>query len=136
MIHSLKYSFHSRDDVYLILDLSHDNVRVFLVSPFLAEQLVQVDGLQGAHLSRVLNQLVQVALLGMLALLAFASQIDASLMACFDSLLAFLLVPHGRHRAQLIEHFGAESRHFFHMFQTVVHFGTETRVLRQHFLGF
>ena len=72
----------------------------------------------------------------MLTLLAFLGEVDASLVACLDTLLALLIVPHSCHGTQLIEDFSTKSRHLLHVLKTVVHFSAEAWVRRQNFLGF
>ena len=111
----------------------HYYVRVLLISPLLAKELVQVDGLQGAHLGGILNQLVEVALLGHFAFLTLLGEGDAGVMPGNDTLVAFLLVVLRRHLANLIENLCAQPWHLLQVIQAVVHFGLERRVSGQHF---
>ena len=83
----------------LRLYLCHYRVRVLLVSPLLAEQLVQVDGLKGAHLRCVFDKLVQVSLLSLFSLCTLFGKVDACHVASLYAFLALLLVVMSRHRA-------------------------------------
>lgn len=88
------------------LDVRHYYICVFLIGPFLAEQLVQVDGLERADFSRIFNQLVQVPLLSLFTLFALLREVQSCGLTGHDSFLALLLIPVVCHRAELVEDFG------------------------------
>ena len=91
--------------LFVRLDVRHYHVSVFLVSPLLPQQLVQVDRLQGTDFSCILNQLVQVSFLGLFTLFPLFSQVNTGILSSLDTFLALLIVPDSCHRAYLIEDF-------------------------------
>lgn len=121
-------------NLLVCLYFCHYYVRVLLVSPLFAQQLVQIDGLQRAHLSRVLNQLVEVALLGELAFLAFLGQGYARVVPVNDALVALLLVVLRSHLAHILKYLRAQARHLLQMVEAVLHFSLEIRILGKHLL--
>ena len=126
------------DTAHLLVGLNfcHYYVRVLLISPLFTEELVEVDGLKCTDFGGILNQLVQVPLLGHLAFLPLVGEGDAGVLASDDSLKALLFLILGGHLADVFEHLGSEARHLLQLIEAGLHLSLEVRISVQHFFHF
>ena len=87
------------------LDFSHYYVCILFISPLFSQQLIQVDCLEGANFSGVLDQLIQISFLLLLTLFPLVSEVDTSVVSSCDTLTALLRVKLVMHGAKLMEDF-------------------------------